>query len=267
MLLEFGAEVMFTSDISVPALERMNELRKRSARNGQPLSIAMFGWEPASPTHQLVTKAFARALAHDSKLPPTIRDIYGMSGQLYRSFINNLVEGHDHARYLEIGSWAGSTATAALYGNTAKCICVDDWSQFGSTKEVFFANIELVLSDAVDFKFIEQDFRTVDYTTLGKFNIYMFDGPHAEIDQYDGIVTVQSALEKSYILIVDDWNWLSAREGTLRALVDTNSRIESWIEVRTTFDNTHPCITAEATDWHNGYLIALIEKDTQKAPR
>jgi hypothetical protein len=239
----------------------MNELHKRSARNAQPFSIAMFGWEPASPTHRLVTKAFARALAHDSKLPQTIRDIYGMSGQLYRSFINNLVEGHDYARYLEIGSWAGSTATAALYGNAAKCICIDNWSQFGSPKQAFFAHIEMVRSDTVDFKFIEQDFRKVDYTTLGTFNIYMFDGPHAEIDQYDGIVTVQPALEKSYILIVDDWNWLSVRESTRRALLDTSCRLESWIEVRTTFDNTHPCITSEGTDWHNGYFIAVVEKE------
>lgn len=210
----------------------------------------------------MITKAFARALTNDSKLPQSIRNIEGMSGQIYRSFINNLVESYVDARYLEIGSWQGSTATAALYGNTAKCVCVDNWSDLGGPKEEFFANIEMVRSDKIDFKFIEQDFRKVDYRTLGRFNIYMFDGPHTKIDQYDGIIVVQPALEKSYILIVDDWNWQDVRDGTLGALVETDCRIESWIEVRTTFDNSHPRFALKESDWHNGYFIAQVEKST-----
>ena len=55
----------------------------------------------------------------------------------------------------------------------------------------------------------------------------LFDGPHTKVDQYDGVVTAQAALEKSYVLIVDDWNWQQVRDGTLQALVKTNSRIES----------------------------------------
>jgi len=187
----------------------------------------MSGWDSASPLHQLVTKAFIRALANDSKLPQAIRNINGMSGQTYRSFINNLVESCPDARYLEIGSWQGSTAAAALYGNAAKCLCIDNWSQWGGSTEAFFANIAGVRSDKIDFKFIEQDFRNIEYGLIGRFNIYMFDGPHLEIDHYDGIVLAQPALDKSHILIVDDWNWTSVRNGTLRALVDTKCCIDS----------------------------------------
>jgi len=251
---------MFNRKIPVQERERRRLLQERSAGNGQHYAIAMSGWSSASLSHQRVTKAFARALVHDSKLPDAVRNIDGMSGQVYRSFINNLVESHTDARYLEIGSWAGSTATAAIYGNTAKCVCIDNWSEFGGPKQAFFTNIETVRSDKIDFTFIEQDFRRLDYGTLGLFNIYMFDGPHAEPDQYDGIMLAQRALEKSYILIVDDWNWAPVRDGTLRALVDTNCRIESWIEIRTTFDNTHPRIAFKESDWHNGYFIAVVEK-------
>jgi hypothetical protein len=88
----------------------------------------------------------------------------------------------------------------------------------------------------------------------------MFDGPHAKVDQYDGIVAAQPALEKSYVLIVDDWNWQQVRDGTLEALVKTNSRIKSWIEVRTTFDNTHARVARKESDWHNGYFIASCKK-------
>ena len=213
-----------------------------------------------SPFHELISKALARSLLKDSKLPQKIRDIEGMSGQIYRSFINNLVEGHADARYLEIGCWAGSTATAALYGNSAKCLCIDNWSEFGGPKDAFFSNIEMVKSNAIDFRFIEADYRNVDYKAQGLFNIYMFDGPHAEHDQYDGIVRAQPALEKSHILIVDDWNWERVRDGTMRALIDTKCRIDAWVEVRTTFDNFAPRISGRESDWHNGYLIAAVER-------
>jgi hypothetical protein len=88
----------------------------------------------------------------------------------------------------------------------------------------------------------------------------MFDGPHNEQSQYDGIMLAQRALEKSHILIVDDWNWPPARDGTLQALVDTNCRVESWIEVRTSLDNTHAPVAFKHSDWHNGYFIAIVQK-------
>ena len=252
---------MLTAKVTSLERDRRRVLEKRLTFNRQPFIVNMCGWSSASPIHDMVTKAFARSLLGDSKLPQTVRDIPGMSGQVYRSFINNLVEGHPEARYLEVGSWAGSTAVSALYGNSAKCVCIENWSQFGNAKDTFFANVEKVQSEAIDFRFIESDFRKVDYATLGSFNIYMFDGPHTERDQYDGIVMAQPALEKSHVLIVDDWNWSEVRDGTMRALIDTNCRVDAWIEVRTTFDNSHPTVAFnKESDWHNGNLIAVVEK-------
>ena len=42
----------------------------------------------------------------------------------------------DGAQFLEIGCWAGSTACSALYGNTVKTLCIDDWSQFSDPKTI-----------------------------------------------------------------------------------------------------------------------------------
>lgn len=251
---------MLTKRVPVQERERRRIVSERSVRDEQFVAIAMSNWSGASPMNALVTRAFARAIIRDSKLPQAIRDIPGMSGQLYRSFINNLVEAHAEARYLEVGSWAGSTATAALYGNAARCVCVDNWSQFGGPKDVFFGNIQKVLSEKTDFTFIEADFGKLDFHRLGAFNIYMFDGPHGEAEQYDGVMRAQPALEKTHILIVDDWNWPQVREGTFRALVDSKCTIQSWIEVRTTLDDSHAKIAFTASDWHNGYFIAVVEK-------
>jgi hypothetical protein len=221
--------------------------------------ISVRGDFSALPAGVLVEDAFTRALANVGGPPDFIRAIDGMSGQKYRTFINNLVGSHPDPRYLEIGSWGGSTATAALYGNSVKALCIDNWSQFGGPRATFFTNIERVLSPAVDFKFVENDFRRVDYTTLGDFNIFLFDGPHEELDQYDGIMVAQPALDKSFVLIVDDWNWRQVRLGTFRAVRDAGYVIASSVEIRTTQDNSLPRVRGKNSDWHNGYFIAVLK--------
>ena len=61
----------------------------------------------------------------------------GMSGLKYRYFINTLVGAVPNARYLEIGSWAGSTLCAAIHGNKVTAVAVDDWSQFDESKLIY----------------------------------------------------------------------------------------------------------------------------------
>jgi hypothetical protein len=112
-----------------------------------------------------------------------------------------------------------------------------------------------VLTSNIEFDFIEQDFRAVDYNRIGPFNIYFFDGPHAEKDQYDGVMIAQPALAGPFILIVDDRNWRRVRIGTFRALADARCRLQAAIEIRTARD---PGL--DGSDWHNGYFIGVINK-------
>jgi hypothetical protein len=223
-------------------------------------AVCYHGNVAASKESGVLKSCLASALVEPSRLPAEISNIHGMSGQRYRSFINHLLASIPHPRYLEIGSWAGSTAAAALYGNRVRAVCIDNWSQFGGPSSEFFANMGKVLSKDVEFTFLEKDFRTVDYSQLGTFNVYMFDGPHNEDDQYDGIVLTQAALDNPYFLIVDDWNWSQVRVGTLRALRDLKCKIEYAVELRTTLDNTVPELAYEKSDWHNGYFISVIRK-------
>jgi hypothetical protein len=221
--------------------------------------ISVHGDFSTIPESVLIKQSLDRALANIGGPPDFVRAIDGMSGQKYRTFINNLVGLTPDARYLEVGSWGGSTATAALYGNSVKALCIDNWSQYGGPKATFFANIERVRSSAVDFQFIEMDFRRVDYTSLGHFNIFLFDGPHEEQDQYDGVMVARPALDKNFVLIVDDWNWRQVRIGTFRAIRDAGYSIACSIEIRTTQDNSEPSVNGKNSDWHNGYFIAALK--------
>lgn len=201
-------------------------------------------------------RALDRALAGTSDLPQFVLEMPGMSGKKYRMFINNLLGCIAAPRYLEVGSYTGSTAASAICGNTLKAACIDNWSLFGGPKSTFLANIERVLSPAVDFEFIESDFRTVDYSALGRFNVYLFDGPHEEQDQYDGVIAAEAALDSCFVLIVDDWNWPASRLGTLRAIRQARYSIACAVEVRSSLDGSH----VEGGDWHNGYFFAVLTK-------
>jgi hypothetical protein len=202
-----------------------------------------------------------RALEINHKLTDFVLNMSGMSGRKYRSLINTLVEGVPAPRYLEVGSWAGSTASAVMWKNAVDVVCIDNWSQFGGPKDAFLVNTNLAANEKTTMTLIESDFRAVQWGALPKSNIYLFDGPHTEVDQYDGIVIAQPALEESYILVVDDYNWPTVRNGTLRAINDLGLTVECAIEIRTTQDDTHPQIAYQAnSDWHNGYYFAVICK-------
>ena len=214
-----------------------------------------------------------QALAMNTKLSDEIKFMPGMSGKKYRYLINNLISSITDARYLEIGCWAGSTACSALYGNQVKALCIDNWSEFTDSRTInpalnvknpkkeFEINTKKVISEKINFKFIESDFRKIDYNELGKFNIYNFDGPHEEKDHYDGTVITQPALDDIFIFIVDDWNYPEVRNGTHKGLKKLNIKIISKIEIKTTQNDKDPqLLKFHFGDWHNGYFIAVCQK-------
>jgi hypothetical protein len=222
------------------------------------LSIKKAGTPLHDQFTMLLQLAFDRALALESEVSNRVLAIPGMSGKCYRMFINNLVRVVYKPRYLEIGSWAGSTACAAMEKNTVSVLCIDNWSEFGGPKDAFFTHVNSIRDERIDFRFIESDFRKVDVSTIGRFNIYLYDGPHEERDQYDGLALYDAALDDDLFFVVDDWNWPYVRQGTLNAVRDTGFNVDFAIEIRTTQDDTHPEI--HGGDWHNGYFLSKLSR-------
>lgn len=209
------------------------------------------------PYSLFLKQAYQSSIEGTDSLNSHWKSIGGMSGKKYRAFINSLIKLIPDPKYLEIGSYMGSTACAAISGNNLKATCIDNWSQFGGPKQAFIDNTNLCLSESqCELQLIEEDFRKIDYSSIGKFNVYMFDGPHEDIDQYEGITMVQNALDDVYVLIVDDYNNESIRISSLKALEDLNSKILSSIEIITPY----PGDRMETSNWHNGYFMAVIKK-------
>ena len=211
-----------------------------------------------------IQNSFDNAMAQKRKIDDFILNLNGLSGRKFRSMLNNLIETHTAPKYLEIGSWHGSTACSACYKNTVDITCIDNWSQsFIEEKDPmleFNKNIKNALNKSSNLNLINDDFREVNYNKIGKHNIYLYDGPHHFEDHFDGIKLVQPALENEYILIVDDWNWKQVRSGTLSAIEHLNLKIISQLEIKTTCDDSSALITGENSDWHQGCCFFVIKK-------
>jgi hypothetical protein len=212
-----------------------------------------------------ILNAYSYAANENNNIPDWILNMESMSGKRYKNFINRLILELKNVNYLEVGTWTGSTACSAMYKNKVNCTFIDNWNQFnpqGNVKNLFFENTEKCLSESPEakYQFYETDFRLLDYHTIDKYNVYFFDGPHEEKDQYDGVLLAQPALENEFIFICDDWNWDKVRAGTLRAFLDLNLEILYSLEIRTTLDGSTPEIVYEESEWHNGYFIASCIK-------
>lgn len=228
------------------------------------VSISYDGNPAANALSRNVEAAMEAALRGSSKVNDELLSILGMSGKCYRMFINNLCESVADCRYLEVGSWAGSTLCSAIFGNQIRALAIDNWSQFDGPQHLFFHHLSRFSSKTTAVSFLNSDFRAAPFAAIGRYNVYLFDGPHEYQDQYDGLAFARDALEDEIVFIVDDWNWPGVRSGTLDAIRDAGWRCEYSIQIRSTDNDIHPgdqgLPQGEKSDWHNGYFIGVLKR-------
>jgi hypothetical protein len=206
----------------------------------------------------LIDVAFENANQNISKITPDIINMDGMTGKNTRHFYNNLLNSED-ARYLEIGTWKGSSVCSAMCGNKATVVCIDNWSEFGGPKGEFLENFEKFKGDNTA-SFIEKDCFQVDVSTLPKFNIYMYDGNHFSDSHYKSLMHYYGCMDDVFIFIVDDWNWQFVREGTRDAIKKLNLKVLYEKEVRLTSDNSTTPQPLLGNTWWNGIYVAVLQK-------
>jgi hypothetical protein len=210
----------------------------------------------------LIERAILNAENHHSKITNEIIRLDGMSGTKTRHFYNNLLDSED-ARYLEIGTWKGSSVCSAMCGNKAQVLCIDNWSEFGGPKDEFLKNFETFKGNN-DARFIEMDCFKVDVSTLPfKFNIYMYDGNHTNESHYRALCHFYDCLDDTFIFIVDDWNWEDVRNGTLSSVQKLGLTVLYEKEIRLTWDNSITPQPELSQNWWNGIYMAVLQK--QKA--
>ncbi len=211
-----------------------------------------------------IYNSFELALSKKIKLCTEIRSMDGLSGRKFRVLLNNLIRTFEYPKYLEIGSWLGSTACSACYKNDLEMTCIDNWSQNFSNnldpKKTFKKNIKNYITKNSKFRVIEKDFRQFNFNLLEKINIYFYDGSHNYEDHFDSVKLILPSLANKFIFIVDDWNWRQVREGTLDAIKKQKLRVVSGLEIKTTDDDSSSLVTGSNSDWHQGVAFFVIEK-------
>lgn len=194
---------------------------------------------------------------YSSKCPRTILAMSGMSGKKTRHFYNNICSLPD-TRYLEIGTWKGSSFFSAIHGNNIHATAIDNWSySTENIREEFFRNLSHYTGVNV-VSVIENDCWNV---TLDKtFNIYLYDGDHTMESHARALAHFINNMDDVFIYMVDDWNDLRVREGTIKGISDANIHVKYQREIYTTDDNSHPVVHGEHSDWHNGLCIFVLTK-------
>jgi len=196
-----------------------------------------------------IDQCISKAELGESKLTPDALGITGWSSPKIKHFLNNLCSLQG-INYLEIGCWRGSTFVSALFGNNvANAFGIDNFSEFDG-HEAFQNNCKSF--SLQNYSFINKDCFTVDLSTLPKFDIYFYDGCHAEEAQEKALTYFDPVLKDKCIIIIDDWNWSFVQAGTLKALQKLNYKIEHKVE----FTNGGN----DKIHWWNGLLILLIDK-------
>lgn len=181
-----------------------------------------------------------------------MQPIAGMSGGSARRLLNIVVSSVPDAKYLEIGLFHGSTFIPALYNNKFAHACgIDNWSQFGGDRNEVVANLKSNNIDDTKVDVIDADCWTVKLS--GTYNVYFYDGPHGYEDHKKALTHFKNNLDKTFVLIVDDWDGENARNGTKDGLEACGMTI---IESKELWP---PNGSMDSTTWWNGLFIGLIQ--------
>ena len=210
----------------------------------------------------IVETSFANATEENSKLSEEILQLDGMSGKKTRHFYNNLLS-FDGVRYLEIGTWKGSSVCSAMYKNKAFVTCIDNWSQYqyGEPRSTFLTNFEKYKGENTA-NFIEEDCFKIDVGKLPKFNVYLYDGDHSHEAQCKALTHYYDCLDPVFIYVVDDWNKKSVRSGTEEAIKSLGLQTLYKKEIRLTNNDEDTPLHIALESWWNGVYITILQKPT-----
>jgi hypothetical protein len=225
-----------------------------------------------------VARVLAAIQSVDSPEPPLpkaiVEDLPGMSGRKTRLLYNALCRDVG-TRYLEVGSYQGSTLVSALYGNIGESIqsavAIDNFCEFDGTREKLDANLKAHLpSQALDdgvVRLVNKDAFEVqasDLADAGPFDVFVYDGAHDYRSHRRAVTHFADVLADTCVFLVDDYNWAEVRQGTADGLDDLRKThgFEVVFEhtVRLTQANEHtPMPLAKESFW-NGIAIFVLSR-------
>lgn len=188
--------------------------------------------------------------------------IPGLTSKLTQKFINQLCSNSNS--YLEIGSYLGATAVAALDGNKLDAYFVDNWKEDvqpmredleqlpPNSKDVFKENVKK-WKGKNNINIFDCDMFNVDLSHIKPIDIFFYDAHHGEEYTSRAIQYFSKVFNETTILLIDDANFdtvvSGARDGIRKAGLSVlyEKMILNDIE--------------DPDAWWNGLYIIIIRKN------
>jgi hypothetical protein len=193
-----------------------------------------------------------------NEMPSFIFEIPGFTGEKVQALFALLAEAMPQVKWLEVGAFYGATISAAAYGHDGQFVTVDDFRQCENAEEA--RTSVTALAPRCGFRLVDLDCFSPEALTLVPegVEIYFFDGPHGAYDHARAISHYAPKLADEFLLIVDDWNWETTRDGTHKGILDARLKI-SWIkEIKA---NVEPGDGDRYGWWNSLGVFALKKKE------
>ncbi len=232
-----------------------------------------------------IDASIARASQLDSKLPPFVMEIDGMSSAKGRHMFNNILsyrEGDERLRYLEVGSWKGSLFCSATYNNPIDAVSIDNFSEFldatftNDHRHPRQARSENVLvtralsHEKANVRLIERDMFSLmpdELANLGRFDVFLYDGLHGYDAHYQAFKHMDPCLNDTFVALIDDYDVSqSVHEATNRAWAELGyTSLKDWYRLTdygAATEEEHLAIAKR--EWWNGYRISVVQKGARQ---
>jgi hypothetical protein len=192
------------------------------------------------------------ALRGESRLTEDVLNVEGMSDARMRHLLNNI--GGRVRTYVEVGCYHGSTLIAAAHGNPDLfALGIDNfsedfppWNTRGGPREQLGDNLRKYAPHA---QFVEGDFRLLTVDQLPSIDCFFYDGAHDPQSQYEAILHFSPRFADESLLLFDDWNFDSVKDGTQAGVRDLRA---DWQVV---------CSAALCDTWNNVGVFVLRRFD------
>ena len=210
-----------------------------------------------SPKVALVAKELVDSVNNTVQI-----EIPGLTSTRVQSLINGLAKSS--SKYLEIGSYQGATAAAALSGNKLEAYFVDMWqtapqavrrgweTPVTNTLEEFKENIKPYKGENKIFISNSDMFR-VDVSKISDIDLFFYDGPHDHESTKNAVKYYYPSFANQSILIFDDANWTEVVQGAHKGILESGLKILYSKKVLNSLESD--------TDWWNGLYVVVVEKN------
>jgi|688.fasta_scaffold05873_14 hypothetical protein len=198
----------------------------------------------------------------DSVNNPIEINIPGLTSTRVQSLINGLAKSS--SKYLEIGSYQGATAAAALSGNNLQAYFVDTWQEAPqavregwetpdtNSLEEFKKNINPYRGNNKVF-ISNSDMFKVNLKPISDIDLFFYDGPHDFESTKNAVKYYSATFARQSILIFDDANWTDVVKGAHKGILESGLKILYSKKVLNSLESE--------SDWWNGLYIAVVESN------